>query len=288
MPGKSVHTHSVLLSAVAGYVDAAGFTALIGLFPAHLTGEMVGDAIALSSGHAREHLARLWTLPVFVVAVAVATLVARLRRRQGQRAITALLALVTTALALFSFSDTFSGMMHEGVHVSFLLSGGCAVAAMGFQNTLMRESLRASCPTTVMTGNLTQVVIEIVDHLFASVFGGNPPLRKPRSGLWPAAAALFAFVSCAVLGGALTRSLGTSSVALPTAVTLLLTIAAFREDRKRRIQAAPVEAVNQAPLSAFVLGPESLQASAPRDAQRRPLKRTASGTQLSSRFRDGK
>ncbi len=288
MPGMSMHTHSVLLSAVAGYVDAAGFTALIGLFPAHLTGEIVGDAIAFSSGHAREHMTRLWMLPVFVLSVTTATLVARLRRRRGQRAITGLLALVTTALALFSVSDALSALLHEGAHVSFLLSGGCAVAAMGFQNTLMRESLLGSCPTTVMTGNLTQVVIEIVDHLFGKVLRPTERDRKPRSRLLPTSTALFAFVGCAVLGGTLTRSLGTPSVALPAAVTLLLTVAAWREDRKRRALPALVGRLNHAPLPTFDVWPDARKTPSPKNAERPATRRTVSGTQLSTRFRAGK
>src|SRR6187399_403445 len=68
MPSGDLHWHSTLLSAVAGYVDAAGFALLLGLFPAHLTGELVADALAVSSGHIAAHT-RLWAFPVFVGAV---------------------------------------------------------------------------------------------------------------------------------------------------------------------------------------------------------------------------
>ena len=215
MPGASMYLHSALLSAVAGYVDAAGFASLIGLFPAHMTGEIVGDAIALSSGHPGDHVTRLWMLPVFVGSVSIATLVARLLRRNGRRALTGLLALVTAALAAFSASDFLSGLLHESWHLHMLLGGGCAVAAMGFQNALMRESLSGSCPTTVMTGNLTHVVIDVVDHLFSKLSRPNKRDRRPHSRLLPVASALFAFIGCAVLGGFLTRFFGSLSVLLP-------------------------------------------------------------------------
>jgi uncharacterized membrane protein YoaK (UPF0700 family) len=307
MPGMSMHLHSVLLSGVAGYVDAAGFASLIGLFPAHVTGEIVGDALALSSGHLQGHLTRLWVLPVFVGSVVLATLVARLRRRRGQRALTGLLALVTAALALFSASDTLTRLLHEGPHLAFLLGGACAVAAMGFQNSLMRESLAGSCPTTVMTGNLTHVVIEVVDQLFSKLMRPSKRDRKPRA-LGAVATALLAFVFCAALGGLLTRSMGSFSVVLPTGVTLVLLVRAWREDQRRLAMSALVGRITPALLPTFDVWPDSLAprapanaplpvepqakpalpAAAPVEGERPAMKRTISGTQLSQRFRDGK
>lgn len=308
MPGMGMHLHSVLLSGVAGYVDAAGFASLVGLFPAHITGEIVGEALALSSGRASDHLTRLWVLPVFVASVVMATLVARVRRRRGQRALTGLLALVTGALALFTASDLLTHVLHAGPHLAFLLGGGCAVAAMGFQNSLMRESLASSCPTTVMTGNLTHVVIEIADHCLSKVLRPNKRDRRPRANFGPIATALVAFMLCAVVGGFLTRRLGSSSAVLPTALTLLLTLQAWREDRRRAVANALASRIAPAAaLPSFDVWPESL---APRAAslypatetqtkagtptaiaaepERPPMKRTISGTQLSQRFRDGK
>jgi uncharacterized membrane protein YoaK (UPF0700 family) len=318
LPGMSLNVHAVLLSGVAGYVDAAGFSALLGLFPAHITGEIVRDAIAVSTGQGHEHFTRIWILPVFVAAVVTATLVARLRRRDGQRALTGLLLLVTIALGLFSASDALAKLFHEGSHLRFLLSGSCAVAAMGFQNALMRESLLGSSPTTVMTGNLTHVVIDLVDHVFHKVMRPHHRDRKPRSRLVPIGAALGAFVSCAVLAGFLTRIAGTLSVAVPATLTLVLTVRAWREDHKRLVSSTaapallPAPVVNvasvdlsPAPLPTFDVWPESLLPHAPRNeplaktaradagpapngAERPAMKRTISGTQLKQSFREEK
>jgi len=258
MPGSNMYLHSALLSAVAGYVDAAGFASLIGLFPAHLTGEIVGDAIALSSGHLGDHATRLWMLPVFVGSVTTATVVARLLRRNGRRALTGLLALVTAALAAFSASDFLSGLLHESWHLHMLLGGACAVAAMGFQNALMRESLSGSCPTTVMTGNLTHVVIDVVDHLFNKLTKPHKRDRRPHSRLVPVASALFAFIGCAVLGGFMTRFFGSLSVLLPTLLTALLTFRAWQEDKRQLALALPRKSIAAAPLPTFDVFPPSL------------------------------
>ena len=233
MPSGDMHFYAMLLSAVAGYVDAAGFASLLGLFPAHITGELVADAIAVSSGHPAVHT-RLWAFPVFVGAVVLATLVARIFRHHGLQARAGLLALVTLALALFSVSDAVSWLFHEG-QLPVIVRGGFAIAAMGFQSALMRESLTGSCPTTVMTGNLTQVVIEIVDQVVGKVT--RPLLTEPavRPRRAPVARVLLVFMFSAGLGGWLTRAYGSVSVTLPTLVTAALMIQAWREDFARRV-----------------------------------------------------
>jgi len=248
MPSVSLHLYSTLLSAVAGYVDAAGFASLLGLFPAHITGELVADAIAVSSGHLATHT-HLWAFPVFVGAVVLATLVARVFRHYGLQARAGLLALVTLALASFSASDAVSWLFHEG-QLPVIVRGGFAIAAMGFQSALMRESLTGSCPTTVMTGNLTQAVIEIVDQVVGKV---TRPLlsesaMRPRRA--PVARVLLVFMFSAALGGWLTRAYGSLSVTLPTLVTTALMIQAWRDDFARRAPdrvssrpAAPVASV---------------------------------------------
>ena len=233
MSSVDLHLHSTLLSAVAGYVDAAGFASLLGLFPAHLTGELVADAIAISSGHLAAHT-HLWAFPVFVGAVVLATLVARVFRHHGLQARAGLLALVTLALALFSVSDALAWCFSDG-QPSVIVRGGFAIAAMGFQSALMRESLTGSCPTTVMTGNLTQAVIEIVDQVVGKVTRPllSEPVQRPRRA--PVARVLLVFIVSAALGGWLTRAYGPVSVALPTLVTAALMIQAWREDFARRV-----------------------------------------------------
>jgi uncharacterized membrane protein YoaK (UPF0700 family) len=222
--------HSALLSGVAGYVDAAGFVLLLGVFPAHLTGELVGDAVAFSSGQLGARAGRLWIFPVFIGAVVVAALVARLLRQRGQKAVTGLLGLVTASLALFSMSDPLARVLHEG-HLPTLLSGSFAVAAMGFQTALMREALTSACPTTVMTGNLAHAVSELVDHVFSWAWRAPTRAAMPRSRLPAVTSALLAFAGCAALGAWLSRACGSLSVLFPALVTGSLTVRAWLDDR---------------------------------------------------------
>ncbi|MEP7050350.1 MAG: YoaK family protein [Pseudomonadota bacterium] len=225
--GGTLLLYTVLLSGVGGYVDAAGFVALLGFFPAHITGELVGDAIAISSGQWAAHVARLWMFPVFILSIALTSLVARFLRRRKQPELTGLLALLAASLALFSACDAVAHLLHHR-HLPLWFSGACAVTAMGFQTALIRVSLSGSCPTTVMTGNLAQVIVDLLDRLV----GARDARASQRSRLVSACGALAAFASCATLGGWLTQRFGTLSVAVPTLVTAALAVRAWVEDRR--------------------------------------------------------
>ena len=261
VPNLTMLLHSALLSGVAGYVDAAGFVLLLGVFPAHLTGELVSDAIAASSGQLATRTARLWLFPIFMASIAVAAVVARALRRRGHKALTGLLALVTVSLAVFASGDALAWLLHES-RLPLVLSGGSAVAAMGFQTAMMRESLTGSCPTTVMTGNLAQVIMDLVDHALCHI--SRLPARGtlPRWRLLSITSALFSFAACAVLGGALTRHWGSLSVSLPALVTAALTLRALHDDRRRG--EPPSEAGSElACVEAEEIWPEPSAPSAP-------------------------
>jgi uncharacterized membrane protein YoaK (UPF0700 family) len=229
---------AAVLSGVAGYVDAAGVLSLAALFPAHITGELVSEAVALSGGRHDGGPSRLWMLPTFMLAVALSAVVARLERRAGRAPTPMLLSLVAVGLLALTLSGV-ALRVWPGVPglADGRLSACCAVAAMGFQNALMREALNGSAPTTFMTGNLTQLVIELVDHVFS--VGRRPGIlgdverSVSRARLRTAALALGSFLGAAALGAYLTRAWGATSALVPALLVSLLSAHAFRERRVR-------------------------------------------------------
>lgn len=224
---SSGDVRTTLMSAIAGYVDAAGFVTLVGLFPAHVTGELVGAAVAMSSGHPLHNPARLAILPIFVLSVVVGALVSRSFRKRGRSPLAALFGLMALTLTFFSASDAVLPLfLRPASALTTALREGTAVAAMGFQNVIMRRVLSTSCPTTVMTGNLTQFIIELVELCVGRKKSGQgeADLRLRLVGM-----ALGAFAFSAILGGFLTTSIGTISVVLPTALVAVL---AWREARR--------------------------------------------------------
>jgi len=231
---------AAVLSGVAGYVDAAGLLSVAAMFPAHITGELVSESIALTAGQRAPSATHLWALPSFVLAVALAAVVARLERRAGRAPVPTLLLLVALGLLAFALSGAATRLA-PGLDPMLVGRVGacCAVAAMGFQNALMREALNGSAPTTFMTGNLTQLVIELVDHAFS--WGKKPGIMGDversvsRARLRTAATALVSFLASAALGAVLTRSFGPLSALLPSSLVGLLSWQAFRERRAKAV-----------------------------------------------------
>jgi uncharacterized membrane protein YoaK (UPF0700 family) len=177
-------------------------------------------------------------LPAFVLAVALAAVVARIERRAGRSPVAKMLLLIAAGLGAFALSGAIQRYLPAfSPAVVARLGACCAVAAMGFQNALMRESLNGSAPTTFMTGNLTQLVIELVDHVFT--LGRRPGIMGDversvsRARLKTAAVALVAFVSSAAFGAVLTRAYGAISALLPMLCVGLLSWQAFRERRAK-------------------------------------------------------
>jgi uncharacterized membrane protein YoaK (UPF0700 family) len=153
-----------LLSVIAGMVDLTGFFTLGNIFTAHVTGNLVVAAAAAVRG-GPWNLAQALAIPVFILAVAAAWLVARASSLHGA-ALTRLLLIIQflllAAVLVFSVTTAPSANPHglmAGIAVMI------AVCAMAFQYALMRLALPKVVSTAVMTGNLTNTVLSLMETL---------------------------------------------------------------------------------------------------------------------------
>jgi len=218
-----------MLSGVAGFADAAGFVVLSGLFPAHVTGEIVAAVAAVSGQDLAKELPRLAVVLVFVLAVVLGALVTRIFRERGRSPLAALLWAMAFALLLFAISDR---LFPHGGTAHFAWKAGTVVGAMGLQNVIMRRALTSSCPTTVMTGNLTQFMIELVElslsRFTLSGSEGSALRARSEARLRAVGLALGVFCFSAIWGGALTFAFGSASALVPA---LVLGVLAWKERR---------------------------------------------------------
>src|SRR6202007_1852252 len=151
-----------LLSFNGGFVDTAGFLGLQGLFTSHVTGNFVTLGATLLMG-THGVLAKILALPEFVIVVSLARLVGSALRTRGTVALRALLGAEVSLLIAFFVLAVTLGPFPDSDAPAALLTGFAAVAATALQSGVQRVHLAQLPPTTLMTGNTTQVVLDAVD-----------------------------------------------------------------------------------------------------------------------------
>jgi uncharacterized membrane protein YoaK (UPF0700 family) len=157
-------TLPMLLSLNAGYVDAAGYLALQGLFSAHVTGNFVtlGASLALGTSGA---IAKLLALPIFCVVVLATRLLDTFLSSRHRPALEVLIALEVLLLAIGATLAIQFGPFHDSDRWQAVLTGMVLVAAMSIQNAFHRLHLGSVPPSTIMTGTTTQVMIDLADKI---------------------------------------------------------------------------------------------------------------------------
>jgi uncharacterized membrane protein YoaK (UPF0700 family) len=153
-----------LLSVIAGMVDLTGFFTLGHIFTAHITGNLVVAAAAAVCGDPF-NLAQALAIPVFMLALAVVWLIAEASHRRGPSLARILLFvqfLMLAGVLCFSVFTKPSANPHglmAGIAVMI------AVSAMACQYALLRLAIPGAISTAVMTGNLTNTVLSLMDAL---------------------------------------------------------------------------------------------------------------------------
>jgi uncharacterized membrane protein YoaK (UPF0700 family) len=211
------------LAAIAGYVDTLGFVALFGLFTAHVTGNFVligAEVVNVGQGV----LMKLMAFPAFIAGVALSSVLMKTLRPAGPRRGARLLYCVQALLLL--------GFCLAGVSVSPVISADtapviiCAMlgaAAMGVQNAHSRLVSRPGVPNTVMTGNVTQAVLDAVDIASPGVTTEAKIAARVRLG--KTLRAVLCFGTGAIAGAVAYTHVSFWALLLPLA--LLLWLASF-------------------------------------------------------------
>lgn len=222
--GASRHAHpgwlSVSLSFVAGYVDTLGFVALFGLFTAHVTGNFV--LIGSELAHPVYGITlKLLAFPAFILAVVVARLVTLGYERRNASPLKPLLLFQAILFTLFLVAGVMASPIKNPDAPMTIVAGLLGAAAMGIQNAQGRLTLASLVPTTIMTGNVTQLIIDVTDcfHPVAS------ELRtKARERIGKMLPAILAFTVGTIAGALGYVAFSFWCLLLPIVLLLTLTI----------------------------------------------------------------
>jgi uncharacterized membrane protein YoaK (UPF0700 family) len=177
-----------LLSWVAGFVDTSAFIILFGIFTAHVTGNIALAGSSFVSSDTETTITRLLMLPTFMVTVALTSLLARYARRKQWSVFAVLLTAEALALAVFLVIGTsLSPALLLDVQDEYILPIGISgVVAMAIQNALMKEAhgvFKSYIPTTVMTGNTTQLTIDLVTYFSAKFSAQETDAKEAEAAL---------------------------------------------------------------------------------------------------------
>lgn len=207
---------SVGMALVGGYIDVVGFVLLFGLFVNHATGNLVMLGVSLAGG-GQGIATKLLSLPVFIIAAAATYVMICKRRARGQSNEAAVLLLQAVMLVVFMLLTVAALPATSADEPAVMLAGLVGVIAMAVQNVGARVVFSKMAPTTIMTGNVTQIAIDLVD-LLTSKTGLDDALRARIVKTWPP---VMAFAVGAV-GGALGVILAGPWSLLPAAVVVAI------------------------------------------------------------------
>jgi uncharacterized membrane protein YoaK (UPF0700 family) len=229
-------TVPTLLAFVAGYVDSCTFLAFNGLFVAQVTGSFVvagSELVADNDGF----LIKVLAIPVFFAAGVVTTVIVTAFGARDRRALVTTLALEAVLLAGLAWVGASAGSTTARSMAALF-----ALSAMGIQSALSRLLLREYGSTNVMTGNTTQLSIDLTETVLAfnrdrrdtrdqATPDGSAPSRTRLAGI---ARIMLGFVGGTAVGGFAYTSLGLNCVALAVIVVAALAIRAARSQSQAR------------------------------------------------------
>ena len=194
------------LAFVAGFVDAASFVQLGGVFCAHVTGNLVVVLTDLAQLH-QPRWSSIATVPVFLLAVVLVNRLARPRWNSAARARGIVLAFEATFIGLAMLLGALVGPSSRTATSALVLM--LLVVAMAAQSALHRMFPDLGPSSTVMTGNLAHWMLQ-----------RSEPARRRAQGSsgQPHMAAIASFSFGCVLGAGLVKLFGLGALSLPMCI----------------------------------------------------------------------
>jgi uncharacterized membrane protein YoaK (UPF0700 family) len=207
----------MVLSVIAGSVDAIGFLGLGGLFTAHVTGNLVILAAHLVSG-GEAPVAPMLSVPVFMVVLGLTRLLVGALERIGLASLRPLLLLQFVLLAGFLVLCASAGPHIDPDATAAILAGMLGVSAMAVQNALVQISLTGAPSTAVMTTNITHFLMDVGEVMLGREPADVAKARSRAMRTWPA---IVGFAVGCGLGAACEAKFGLRSLAFPAGLALL-------------------------------------------------------------------
>ncbi|MCU0937581.1 MAG: DUF1275 domain-containing protein [Burkholderiaceae bacterium] len=210
----------VLLTVVGGAIDTIGFIALLGFFTAHVTGNLVLAGSAFVKGGAGLWI-KLGAIPLFIVTV-MCTKMWIDRCSQTHKTLGWMFVVEALFLAAFMAAGLYFDPFKDPGGAELALTGGLGLMALAIRNTASKTLIKHVSPSTMMTGNTTQLGIDLSNWLRA-------PGREHRQALLKSGSVVGGFVFGAFVGAVAYMHVGFWSVLPFVLAVLYLASVSFRK-----------------------------------------------------------
>ena len=159
----SICRDPILLTIVGGAIDTIGFIALFGFFTAHVTGNLVLAGAAWVKGGPGIWI-KLGAIPLFILTVVITKYWID---RSMQKHITLSYLFLGEAIFLtgFMLAGLYFEPFKDADSVTVAITGGLGIIALAIRNTSSKTLIKHISPSTMMTGNTTQLGIDISNYL---------------------------------------------------------------------------------------------------------------------------
>ncbi|WP_020211667.1 YoaK family protein [Flavobacterium rivuli] len=206
---KYVGQLSVLLTFCAGYCDAATFFGGLGIFSAHITSNFIVFVYDILTRADAKSWLKLISLPVFVIASFTAESIFSKNKDANK-----LLLIEALLLLLAGGVSVVFNLWHVSTLWHIYLCTFITVFAMSLQSAYSRIFSASSYgPTTAMTGNVTQLAIDLENVIKKRGVVNRNDLKKQ-------AILVCGFFCGAFAGGIVAKAAGLAALVIPAIIIL--------------------------------------------------------------------
>lgn len=153
----------IILTVVGGAIDTIGFIALFGFFTAHVTGNLVLAGAAWVKGGAGIWI-KLAAIPLFIMTVALTKFLID-RSSAKHKTLTYLFIAEALFLTAFMAAGLFFEPFKDADNIGVAITGGLGLIALAIRNTSSKTLIKHISPSTMMTGNTTQLGIDLSHYV---------------------------------------------------------------------------------------------------------------------------
>lgn len=210
----------VLLTIVGGAIDTIGFIALLGFFTAHVTGNLVLAGAAFVKGGAGLWI-KLGAIPLFIATVMLVKIWID-HCSQSHKTLGWLFVAESAFLSAFMLAGLYFDPFRDPDAGALALTGGLGLVALAIRNTASKTLIKHISPSTMMTGNTTQLGIDLSNFV-------RTLSREHGTALLKSASIVAGFVLGAFLGAVLYVRIGFWSVLPFMLIILYLASLSFRK-----------------------------------------------------------